>query len=65
MNQRQAKKIRQLFNRRYNQEFFKQIVQGQFFKQFIKPKPKWCPEFLWIFLLKLVININFQKNEKK
>jgi hypothetical protein len=64
MSQRQEKKIRKLFRKRYGDEFFKQIVQGQFFKQFLKPKPKWCPEFLWIFFLKMVVNVNFQNGNK-
>lgn len=64
MSGRQEKKIRQLFRKRYNDQFFKQIVQGQFFRQFIKPRPKWCPEFLWMFLLKIVINVNFQNGNK-
>jgi hypothetical protein len=64
MSGRQEKKIRRLFRKRYSDEFFRQIVQGQFFRQFIKPRPKWCPEFLWMFLLKIVINVNFQNGNK-
>lgn len=60
MNQKQVKKIRQMFNRRYNQEFFKTIIQGQFFQKFLKPKPRWCPSFLWRLLLKLMINFDFK-----
>jgi len=65
MSQKQDRKIRQLFRRKYRDEFFKQIIQGKFLNQFLRPKPKWCPQFLWIFLLKLVINLDFKDGNKK
>lgn len=47
------KKAQQVFNRE----------QHKFWKEALKPKPKWCPWFLWIFLLKLVLKIEDVKEK--
>lgn len=51
-----------MFRKKYSDEFFKQIVQSQFFNKYLKPKPRWCPKFLWRLLIKLVFNINSVQN---
>jgi hypothetical protein len=55
MNGKQAKKIRQQFKR----EMQKTAQEmGRTMGNVLKPKPKWIPQFVWIFLLGFFIRIH-------
>lgn len=55
MNQRKAKKIRQEARRIYRGSM-EELAKVH--SQFLKPKPKWVPMWLWIAGLKIFVKIN-------
>ena len=65
MSERQAKKLRQLYRKdlgkkaEAQEQFIKSKIQEQVEKlgEVMKPAPKWIPDFLWITLQKLFLNI--------
>lgn len=69
MNGKQAKKLRQLYKRNLHQEVVKQAdKQAEAFQermkkfeedlgQLLKPAPKWMPEFIWISLQRIFLNV--------
>jgi len=54
MNAKQAKKIRQLYQREFSEEARK---MGSLIANSIKPKPKWMPMWLYIKLLSMFIKV--------
>jgi len=69
MNGREAKKLRQLYRRGMKGEIEKQAEQQaelmrERLKKFeeevgslLKPPPKWIPEFIWVSLQRIFLNI--------
>jgi protein subunit release factor A len=69
MSQKTAKKLRQIFRRTLNQEVEKIATKeaeefdkrAQEFKEkldvVLKPAPVWIPDFIWVSLQKLFLNI--------
>lgn len=47
MNDKQVKKLRKMYRKE---------MQG-IFNSVIKPKPKWIPAFVWLWLIKKMLNI--------
>lgn len=54
MNTKQAKKIRQMHRREVRKIAEERLFT---FKDMVKEKPKWCPNWLWYRLLRLVIKM--------
>lgn len=54
MNGKQVKKLKRLHNKFVVQQY------RSFAEDVLKPKPKWCPLFLWRILLNLVIKIKYE-----
>jgi hypothetical protein len=55
MNEKQAKKIRQLFRKEFRSKA-DDLAQQQI--SAIKPKPKYFPMWIWLRLLKIFVRIN-------
>lgn len=54
MNGKQAKKLRQIVRKDYQ----KQIEEmAKIFSNYMKPKPRWVPLFIWVKLLRIFIKI--------
>ena len=65
MSGKQAKKLRQLYNRdlRKRADEHAQMMEGKI-KEYtaqldtvLKPAPKWIPEFIWVSLQRIFLNI--------
>ena len=54
MSQRKAKKLRQLYNREIKKQAGEAVANH--FRDFIKPKPKYIPTFLWLKLIKNILH---------
>lgn len=49
-----AKKSRQIYRKEYRQQMQSHIEQ---YAKLIKPRPKWVPQRVYIWLLSLVLNV--------
>lgn len=54
MSGRADKKLRQLF-RKEQRKTAREIAA--MYSQLIKPKPKWCPSFVYLWVLRLVLKV--------
>lgn len=54
MNEQKAKKIRQLYRREVREKILRQM-------NFLRPKPKLVPTFIWKILYKIVFKSNKNK----
>ena len=54
MSHKRTKKLRKLMRKEYDKNI-REIAEAN--GQFIKPKPKWVPMFVWINLLKIFVKI--------
>jgi len=58
MSGKQAKKLRQLYRRDLGQQLRKNIQKAtEEMEGLLKPAPKWIPDFIWVSLQKLFLNI--------
>ena len=58
MNQKQSKKLRQLYRKDLGKKLEEQINQAkEQLGELLKPAPKFIPEFIWVSLQKLFLNI--------
>jgi hypothetical protein len=62
MNGKQAKKIRQYASRKYDRTI-KEILEAQ--SNMFKPKPKFIPMFMWIWIIGFFIKIKSANVKKK
>jgi hypothetical protein len=58
MSGKTAKKLRQMYRRDLGQQVQEQVKQAtERLGDLLKPAPKWMPEFIWVSLQKLFLNI--------
>jgi hypothetical protein len=57
MSHKEAKKIRKVFKKNTEN------VANLFFRQVIKPKPKFIPNSLWFWLMSFFIRINIEQKK--
>ena len=69
MNAKQSKKLRQLYRRGLKGEIEKQAeIQAELMRErlrkfeedvgsLLKPAPKWIPEFIWVSLQRIFLNV--------
>jgi hypothetical protein len=58
MSGKQAKKLRQLYRRDLGQQVEQQVKQAtEQLGNLLKPAPKWIPEFIWVSLQRIFLNI--------
>lgn len=58
MNGRMAKKLRKEANRQYRDSLrAKTVEQIDVMAGLIKPRPSWCPAFVWGWLRRLLLNV--------